>query len=125
MLVDAARVDGDVAVTDLGLTRGEREAPRVEWADDRVEPDDAVGERAAPVGALGLGRSDATSAQAEDGDVLPGHPEGAALAHRNLIDRAQPMFDDALRDAHEATPIGAANWFAVAGLAASVCQGST
>lgn len=125
MIVDAARVDGDVAVADLGLTCGEREAPRVEGADDRVLPDDAVGERAGLVGALGLGRSDAPSAQAEDGDVLPGHPEGAALTDRNLIDRAQPMFDDGLGRVHWATAIGAANWFAVAGLAASVCQGST
>ena len=125
MLVDAARVDGDVAVTDLGLTCGEREAPCVEGADDRVEPDDAVGERAATVGALGLGRSDATSAQAEDGNVLPGHAEGAALTDRDLIDRAQPMLNDGFGGAHWATAIGAANWLAVAGRAASVCQGST
>ena len=49
-------MDSDVAIADLGQSGEEREALRVEGADDRVEADDAVGERASPVGALALRR---------------------------------------------------------------------
>ena len=65
-------MDGDVAVACLGPASGEGESPGVEGADDGVEPDDPVGERAAPVGTLGLRRGDATPAQAEHGDVVSG-----------------------------------------------------
>jgi len=118
-------VDGDVTVTYLGQPGRQREATGVEGAYDGVLPDDAVGERASPVGALGLRRGEAAPAQAKDGDVVPGHAERAALPERDLVDRAQPVLHEPLGGAHVATAIGAANWLAVTGRAASVCQGST
>ena len=85
---------------------GEGESACVERTHDGRRVELPVGERAAGMGAAGLGGAQGAVAQAEHGHLLSTDRVRAPFPGRDGVDRAQPVRGTPLRRRHAIAPVG-------------------
>src|SRR5512138_518305 len=89
IVVDADGIGGDRRLTAERTARREVPGVQVQGADDLLEVELPVRERAAPVRAHGGERADGAVAEPEHGDHVAVDRVGAALPQRDVVDETQ------------------------------------